>query len=157
MKAYRTAWLTVLIAGTFLAACGPVRKSVFPPLVSVQQLQLSPDGHWRMQLRIQNNSYEDVKFTQVRLAMKVHGVAAGRIESAIDLDIPALSVDVADVHIMPSAPAARALSDGGQEVPYELVGTVSGIPESDSKPRSFKVHSEQHWLSPMPGIPGTWR
>lgn len=157
MKRVPGAWLLVTVVVMFLAACGPVRKSVFPPLVTVQQLHASSNGQWRMQLRIQNNSYQGVKFTHLQLAMQVRGTPAGTLDTPISRDIPALSVDVAEVRLTPSAAAAKALLDGGDSVPYQLVGTLTGTPDEGGKPRTFKVHSEQHWLSPMPGIPDTWR
>jgi len=157
MKRVPGAWLLVTVVVGLLAACGPVRKSVFPPLVSVQQLHLGSDGQWHMQLRIQNNSYQGVKFTHVLLDMQVHGTPAGTLDAPISLDIPALSVDVAEVRLMPSAAAAKALAAGGDSVSYQLVGTLTGTPDQDGKSRTFKVHSEQHWFSPMPGIPDTWR
>ena len=157
MKREAVTWLLVTVLVGMLAACGPVHKSVFPPLVSVQQLHVGSDGLWHMQLRIQNNSYQGVKFSHVKLAMTVHGTAAGTLDVPINLDIPALSVDVAEVRLAPSTAAAKALASGGDSVPYQLTGTLTGSPEQESKARTFKVHSEQHWLSPMPGIPGTWR
>ncbi|KGI76987.1 hypothetical protein [Oleiagrimonas soli] len=146
---------TLIVAIVALSACGPTRKSVFPPLVSIQQLHVGADGQWRMQLRIQNNSYDGVKFRAVNLDMKLHGADAGRIDQAIDLDIPALSVDVADVRITPSPTAARLLA--GNAVRYQLEGTATGTPEQDKKPRTFKVKSGDTWLSPVPGIANTWR
>ncbi|GAB3026489.1 hypothetical protein GCM10027285_05690 [Oleiagrimonas citrea] len=140
-----------------LSACGPTRKSVFPPLVSIQQLHVTADGQWQMQLRIQNNSYDGVKFSAVHLDMKLHGVAAGRIDQPIDLDIPALSVDVAEVRIMPSAAAAKLLAASGNSVRYQLSGSATGQPEQSKKARTFKVQSQDTWLSPVPGIADTWR
>lgn len=157
MKRVPGAWL-MLAATVLLAACGPVRKSVFPPLVTVQQLHVDAHGQWHMQLRIQNNSYQGVKFTGAQLDMKVHDTPAGRIDTSLDLDIPALSVDIADVRLTPSTAAAKQLADGGDSVPYRLAGTVSGVPDQETKPRSFKVDSGHlHSLSPTPGVANTWR
>jgi hypothetical protein len=55
----RGPFLLLLAAG--LVACGPPKKSVFPPTVSIQQLLL-PDGEWQLTLRIQNNSYGEMDF-----------------------------------------------------------------------------------------------
>ncbi len=157
MKRVHGVWLLVAMTG-LLAACGPARKSVFPPLVSVQQLQVGADGAWNMQVRIQNNSYTGVKFTAMQLDMQLAGAPAGHIQAAIDLDIPALSVDIANVRIMPSAGATRRLADGGASVPYRLVGTLGGTPGQGGNSRQFKVDSgAEHTLSPTPGLPGTWR
>ena len=157
MKRVLCAWLLVVLTGV-LAACGPVRKSVFPPLVTVQQLHVDARGQWHMQLRIQNNSYQGVKFTGVQLDMKVHGTPAGHIDATVNLDIPALSVDIADVRMTPSTAAARQLANGGDSVPYQLSGTVTAVPDQETKSRSFKVDSgPSHALSPTPGIANTWR
>jgi hypothetical protein len=157
MKRVLGTWLLVVLTG-FLAACGPVRKSVFPPLVTVQQLHVDARGQWHMQLRIQNNSYQGMKFTGVQLGMKVHGIPAGHIDATVNLDIPALSVDIANVQMTPSRAAARQLASGGESVPYRLAGTVSAIPDQETKARSFEVDSgTSHSLSPTPGLTNTWR
>ena len=52
--------LTGLTAG--LLACGPPKKSVFPPTLTIQQLVTRPDGQWQLTVRIQNNSYGEMDF-----------------------------------------------------------------------------------------------
>ena len=150
---------TLLLVG--LAACGPPRKSVFPPSISVQELHVQADGQWRMQLRIQNNSYGSMDFQAVRLAMQVGRQDAGTIDAGIGLEIPALSVDVANVTLRPAAGAASALAAigagaGAGSIDYTLAGTATGRPEQEKKVRSFDV-SGHDWLSPVPGIPDTYR
>ncbi|MDA3912671.1 hypothetical protein [Oleiagrimonas sp.] len=147
----------LVVAATLLVlgACGPVRKSVFPPLVSVQQLHVTADGQWKMQVRIQNNSYTGVLFTGLDLHMKIDGKNAGRILAKIHLDIPALSVDIADVTIAPSAQAARALAKNAA-VSYSLAGTATALPDQDTSTRIFKVQGKD-WFSPVPGLVDTWR
>ncbi len=74
--------LGVLVAG--LVACGPPRKSVFPPTISVQEMTLRPDGQWRLTIRIQNNSYGEMDFKSIDGELKVadlvpvrlHGIGA---------------------------------------------------------------------------------
>jgi hypothetical protein len=148
--------LVLMVAVLALAACGPTHKSVFPPLVRVQQLHVANDGSWHMQVRIQNNSYDEVKFTALKLDMHMGGKLVGHIDQTINLDIPELSVDIADVRIQPLTGAAAMLAPGSNSVRYTLDGTATGQPEQSSKPRTFKVHG-QDWLSPVPGIPDTWR
>lgn len=139
-----------------LGACGPVHKSVFTPLASIQQLHLTSDGHWQMQLRIQNNSYTGVKFTRVDLDMQVNGTNAGHISTVLDLDIPELSVDIADVTLAPGPAARQALINAQGSTRYTLKGTITGIAEDETTPRTFKVQGKD-WLSPVPGVPHTWR
>lgn len=156
MRRVHGAWLLVA-AVLVLSACGPTRKSVFPPLVSVQQLRVDTNGQWHMQLRIQNNSFQGVKFTSVQLDMHMHDTVAGHIDKSVSLDIPALSVDIADVEMTPSAAAAKLLDSGAGSVSYKLDGTISGKPDQNGKSRKFKVHGQQYWLSPTPGLTDTWR
>jgi hypothetical protein len=154
-------WIVPALLLLGVVACGPPRKSVFPPMVSVQQLQVQADGSWRMQLRIQNNSYGATEYTGLHLAMQVGRQPAGTIDQTIDLKIPALSVDVVTVVLKPAANAATALravdGDGGADaVSYNLKGKVDGVPEHEKKPREFEVGSDD-WLSPVPGIAHTYR
>ncbi len=52
--------LGALVAG--LAACGPPKKSEFPPPVTIQEMKVRPDGQWPLAGRIQNNSYGSMDF-----------------------------------------------------------------------------------------------
>jgi hypothetical protein len=154
-------WIVPLVLSLALVACGPPRKSVFPPTITVQQLAVQADGSWHMQLRIQNNSYGSMRFQSVHLAMQVGRQQAGNIDQALDLDIPALSVDVATIDLRPAPAAATALAavdgDGSADaVSYNLDGKADGVPEQESKPREFAVESHD-WLSPVPGIAHTYR
>jgi hypothetical protein len=154
-------WIVPALLLVGLVACGPPRKSVFPPTITVQELHVQADGHWRMQLRIQNNSYGSMDFTALHLAMQVDKQAAGTIDAGIDLDIPALSVDIAEVDMQPTPGAAAAFAalaakGGRSAVNYSLDGTATGQPEQEKKPRVFNV-SGHDWLSPVPGIADTYR
>ena len=46
----------LLAAVVLLAACGPAKKSVFPPAVTLQEVAAKPGGPWHVTLRIRNNS-----------------------------------------------------------------------------------------------------
>ena len=54
-------WIVPVVLALGLIACGPPRKSVFPPAVSIQQLQVQPSGAWHLTVRIQNNGEETVQ------------------------------------------------------------------------------------------------
>lgn len=154
-------WIVPALLLVGLVACGPPRKSVFPPTITVQQLRVQADGHWRMQLRVQNNSYGSMDFTSLQLTMQVDKQDAGSIDAGIDLDIPALSVDVTEVTMQPTPGAAAALAaitgkSGAHAIDYSLAGTAAGTPEQEKKPRVFDV-SGHDWLSPVPGIADTYR
>lgn len=157
----RARWIVPALLLLGLAACGQPRKSVFPPTVSVQQLEIRPDGRWHVQLRLQNNSYTGMKFLSLHLTMSVRKQPAATLDAPLDLDIPNFAADVATVDVRPDPAAAAALAaalpkGSAASVPYALEGTVQALPDQDSKPRSFDV-SHDDWLSPVPGIPDTFR
>src|SRR5690606_26124638 len=56
-------WL--LLCALLLTACsgGGVRKRVFPPSASVQEVVVEADGRWRLALRLQNFSNVPHRFT----------------------------------------------------------------------------------------------
>lgn len=154
-------WTLPALLMVALAGCGPPRKSMFPPTVSVQQLHVLPNGHWQMQVRILNNSYGGMDFRRLQLTMHINDQPAARIDTRIDLDIGALSADITQVDVTPSAAAATALaaiaakgSAGG--LAYTLTGTAMAVPEHRDSPRDFEVDS-QDWLSAVPGIANTYR
>jgi predicted small lipoprotein YifL len=126
--------LLVLVAG--LVACGPPKKSVFPPTVSIQEMTVRPDGQWRVTVRLQNNSYGE-------------------------MDIPAFAADVTQVDLLPTpemtaALKAAAVKGSAGSVPYSVEGTANAKPEQEKDSRDFSFHGND-WLSPVPGIPNTWR
>lgn len=73
-------WILPALLLLGLIGCGSPRKSVFPPTVSVQQLQVSADGSWQMQVRLQNNSYTGMHFQALHLVMTLNQQAAATLE-----------------------------------------------------------------------------
>lgn len=154
-------WIIPALLTVALVGCGPPRKNMFPPTLSVQQLTVQPDGNWHMQVRIINNSYGSMDFQRLQLTMSINNKPATRIDTRIDLTIPALSADVTQVNITPSAKAEAALeaiADKGSSgsLAYSLTGTATAIPEHTDSPRDFPVDSHD-WLSAVPGIAHTYR
>lgn len=154
----RTSILALLLT---LAACGQPVKSMFPPTITVQQLQVLKDGSWQLQVRILNNSYGGMDFQQVHLTMLIDDEAAATIEATPGLNIPALSPDIIEITVRPSAAAARALhaiADKGSagSLGYTFKGTVVAIPQHADSTREFDVDSHD-WLSAVPGIPHLFR
>jgi hypothetical protein len=151
--------LGVLVAG--LVACGPPRKSVFPPSVSIQEMALRPDGQWHLTVRIQNNSYGEMDFKSLDGELKVADLIPVRLHSRFDLDIPAFAADVLEINLLPTPEMSAALKATASKgsagsLPYSVTGTANAKPEQEDKPRDFDFHGND-WLSPVPGIPNTWR
>lgn len=151
--------LVVLVAG--LVACGPPKKSVFPPTVSVQEMTTRPDGQWRLTVRIQNNSYGSMDFRSLDGELKVGDSVPVRLHTRFDLDIPAFAADVTQIDVLPTpemtaALKAAAVKGSAGSVPYSVAGNTHAKPEQEKEARDFNFHGND-WLSPVPGIPNTWR
>lgn len=158
-RLYRLIPLLLLSLG--LAACGPPRKSVFPPIVTIQEMTVRPDGQWQLTVRIQNNSYAGMNFRSIDGELKVAELVPVRLHAKFDLDIPAFAGDITRVNLLPTpemsqALAAAAAKGSGGSVPYGVVGRANAKPEQEDQPRDFEFHGND-WLSPVPGIPNTWR
>lgn len=144
-----------------LAACGPAKKSVFPPTVSIQQLVVLPDGQWQLTVRIQNNSYVGMKFQALEGELQIAELASVRLHGAFDLDVPELAGDVIRLDVLPTTAMTRALqaiADKGSAaaLAYRISGSTRASNEQDSKPRSFDFTGKD-WISAVPGIPHTYR
>jgi hypothetical protein len=151
--------LVALVAG--LAACGPTRKSVFPPTVTIQQMQVRGDGQWHLTLRIQNNSYTGMTFHAIDGTLQVADGVPVRLHADFKRDIPALAGDVTTLDILPTAAMARALAavtakGSAGSLAYRIEGSTRATPEQDKQTRDFDFHGND-WLSPVPGIPNTYR
>ncbi|WP_243039168.1 hypothetical protein [Dyella sedimenti] len=155
----RSVALAVLVAG--LVACGPPKKSVFPPTVSIQEMTTQADGQWRITLRIQNNSYGEMDFHSLDGELKIAELIPVRLHSRFDLDIPAFAADVTRIDLLPTPEMAAALKAAAAKgsagsVPYSVSGSANAKPEQEKAARDFNFHGND-WLSPVPGIPNTWR
>lgn len=151
--------LIVLVAG--LVACGPPKKSVFPPTVSIQEMATRPDGQWRLTVRIQNNSYGSMDFHSLDGQLQVAELVPVRLHARFDLDIPAFAADVTQIDLLPTPEMTAALKTAAVKgsagsVPYNVTGTANAKPEQEKESRDFSFHGND-WLSPVPGIPNTWR
>jgi hypothetical protein len=149
----------VLLLG--LVACGPPRKSVFPPTVTIQQMKVESNGTWQLAVRIQNNSYGEMDFRSLDGELKLAALVPVRLHGAFKLDIPALAGDVVTLDVLPTpamAEALRAVATKGSagSIAYTLTGTTQARPEQEKQPRDFEFHGKD-WLSPVPGIARTWR
>ncbi|WP_426662951.1 hypothetical protein [Rhodanobacter aciditrophus] len=151
--------LVALAAG--LAACGPPRKSVFPPTLSVQQLQVLPNGLWRLTLRIQNNSYGEMDFKSLDGQLQVAALIPVRLHATFERDIPAFAGDTLPLDVLPTPEMAKALAaveakGSAGSLAYRISGRTSAKPEQEKQPRDFDFNGHD-WLSPVPGIAHTFR
>lgn len=155
-------WIIPALLLVVLVGCSSTtRKSMFPPTLSIQQLHVQPNGHWRMQVRILNNSYGSMEFRALHLTMLINNQPATHIDTNFKLDIPALSADVTKVDIVPSAAARTALAaiagkGSAGSLAYTLKGKASAIPEHTDAARDYAVDSHD-WLSAVPGVADTYR
>lgn len=155
----RCAVLGVLVSG--LVACGPPRKSVFPPTVSIQEMSTQPNGEWRLTVRIQNNSYGEMDFKSLDGELKVADLVPVRLHTRFDLDIPAFAADVTQINLLPTPEMTAAIKaaytkGSAGSVPYSVSGRTNAKPEQEKEARDFNFNGN-NWLSPVPGIPNTWR
>lgn len=144
-----------------LAACGPAKKSVFPPTVSIQQLVVLPSGQWQLTVRIQNNSYAGMKFTVLDGQLQIAENVPVRLHANFDLDVPELAGDVIRIDVLPTtamSQALQAIADKGSagSLAYRISGSTSAKPEQEDKPRSFDFNGND-WISAVPGIVNTYR
>jgi hypothetical protein len=145
MRAIR---LPLTLALLLLAACssGPVRK-VHPSTASIQQLAILPGGEWQLSIRIEHFSNVSMHYEALDARLDIDDAEAGDIHVTPDIDIIANSGDLITARLHPGQ-QLRPDADFG----YRLEGTIR-----TSDPRaSFKFERSSR-LSPVPGIPNTWR
>lgn len=157
MKIAMLRWPFVLLALLLLSACGPGTK-LQPPAASIQQLQVLPNGAWQLTLRIENYSYDTgMHVYAVDADLDLDGKRAGHVSVSPDLDIPAMTADVATATLTPEAQARSALADAkGNAIAYELKGSLSAGKGESGSARSFDLDGKGY-ISPVPGIANTWR
>lgn len=146
---------------SLIAACGPAKKSVFPPAVTLQEVAAKPGGPWHVTLRLRNNSYGGMSFATFQGQLRVGDLGGVLLDAKIDQDIPSFAADVTTIDLLPTPEMAKALAalaakGSSGALPYTIDGSVVATPEKEDKPRTFSVHGK-NWLSPVPGMPDTYR
>lgn len=132
-----------------LSACstGPVKR-ISPPTASVQELSMAADGQWQLSLRLQNFSNVPMTFDRLDAVLTINGEEAGRVESALDLDIPGGNADIFRASLMPR----QALGALSGQIAYELKGHIRSSDPKGNYPFERSSH-----LMPAPGLDKTWR
>lgn len=153
--------LVLVALAAALVACGPPRKSMFPPTLSVQQLQVLPNGLWHLTLRIQNNSYGGMDFKSLDGQLQVAALIPVRLHATFERDIPAFAGDTLPLDVLPTPEMAKALAaveakGSASSLAYRISGRTSAKPEQEKQPRDFDFNGHD-WLSPVPGIAHTFR
>ncbi len=140
--------LAALVLGVALGACssGPPKR-LHPSTASIQQLALEADGSWRVTLRLQNFSTFPMRYGQIEAKLRIDGKEAGTLQVSTDIEILANSGDVVEARL-PRGPALAPDHDFA----YRLEGTIRTSEPSEA----FKFERASR-LSPVPGIPNTWR
>lgn len=141
--------ILVIILLALLSACssGPVKR-ISPPTASVQELSMAADGQWQLSLRLQNFSNVPMTFDRLDAILTINGEEAGRIESALNLDIPGGNADIFQAGLTPS----QTLPTLSGQLAYELKGHIRSSDPKKSYP--FERSSQ---LMPAPGLDKTWR
>ncbi|HEX3122851.1 MAG TPA: hypothetical protein VHQ21_06070 [Rhodanobacteraceae bacterium] len=145
----------IAVALSLLASCSPPLHPINPPSASIQQLDVLPDGRWKVQIRIENFSDKTVHYSTFKAALRMSGLAAADISLAPEIDIPGINADIVETTMMPSPDLSKAFASDIRQpggAPYELSGTI-GIPEAG---KDFKFEHKSR-LSPVPGIPNQYR
>ncbi len=144
-----------IAATCLLAACGGPTHPINPPNASVQQLDVLPDGRWKLLIRLENFSDKTVHYATLKASFAVSGYPAADISLTPDMDIPGENADVVTTTLSVSADALKAFaieSKAPNGVAYELKGTIN-IPAAD---KDFKFEHKSR-LSPVPGIANEYR
>lgn len=149
--------LVLLTLAVLLAACSsdPVKKRVWPPQASLQQVAVQDDGQWRLDLRLQNFSTVAMRYDQVELRLDVAGIDAGRLSLRPGLTVSPGSAEIVEVLLTPTD-AAREPMDTvlrtRKSLRYRLTGRiVSGDPRG-----SYDIEFSSA-LNPVPGLDGVLR
>jgi len=87
--------LFVLCLLALLAGCGggPVKR-VNPPIASIQQLSVQPDGTWKLDVRIQNFSTVPMTFSTLEAAVEIDDRPGAQIFAHPNLDLPGKAADL---------------------------------------------------------------
>jgi hypothetical protein len=154
-------FFAVLAIAVAIVSCGSVKR-VFPPSASIQQLSVLPDGHWQVDIRLQNFSEVSVHFSTLNAQLTIAGIVAGELKSSPNMDIAGGYADVAQVNFVAIPSASQPLlaaSGSGTDigVAYTIQGKiVVSDPKDGSSTHEYPFeHSSR--LTPIPGLTNVYR
>ncbi|VXB46512.1 conserved exported hypothetical protein [Luteimonas sp. 9C] len=151
--------LTILLMIGALVACATGQRRVSEPTASLQQLSVSADGTWSVDLRLQNYSSIPMRFESLRFTLSVDGESAGILDATPALTIGPESADILSLRLAPSPEgrlhAADALA-AGRALPYRIDGTIRAAPDDRGSARDYTIRRDST-LAPVPGLPGVMR
>jgi len=145
----------IAVALSLLAGCSPPLHPINPPSASIQQLDVLPDGRWKVQIRIENFSDKTQHYTTFKAELRVSGLSAADLSLNPELDIPGDNADIVETVVTPSPDLTRAFAADVKQpngAPYELKGTIT-IPAAG---KDFKFEHKSR-LSAVPGIANQYR
>lgn len=150
----------LLILATGLLGCGTKATPtgliyrVNPPGVSVQALRIDAAGQAVVTLRLANHSTVATTFAAIELDLVLDGTPAIAIAATPDLEIPALSSDIAEFPIELDVAARRAIdrAQTGGALPYFIAGRITTADPDGRHRVEFTSR-----VSPVPGRPGEFR
>jgi len=154
-------FVLLLLTALLVNACsrsGPVRR-ISEPAASIQQLSVGTDGHWTLELRLQNFSSIPMRFEKIALAVRIGEHDAGRLESTSPLTVGPESADIVTINMQPSSAARMFLAAtlaSGRGAAYRIEGELEAAPHDRDKTRRYDVHRNST-LNPVPGLPGVLR
>ena len=151
----RNAILVTALLGVAGCFGGGTKHPINPPNASIQQLDVLPDGKWKLQIRLENFSEKTVHYAALKANLRVGGEVAGDISLNPDMDIPGENADVVETTIVPGNDARKAFAADIKEpggAAYELKGTIN-IPAAG---KDYKFEHKSR-LSPVPGIANEYR
>jgi len=149
--------LFFILMMTLLGGCGEVKR-INPPLASIQQLSVMPNGQWQLELRIQNFSNVTMHYTGLTAQLELEKILVGVIETSLNIDIPGESAEVITVSLTPPKEAQSLLDSTKNQQSNEigiLYSLQGSIRSNDTKNQySFERQSR---LNPVPGLPNVYR
>ena len=140
--------LAALALTCALTACGSgSTRRVHPSTASIQQLIVQPDGSWKLDVRIQNFSTLPMRYSALTATVTVAGTDVGELSIAPNVDIVANGGEVVEATLKTSAklPASGDFA-------YVLKGRIE-----TSEPKESFPFERSSRLSPVPGVPNTYR